>query len=666
MPETGENKAVTAAAAVAVALAAGVALMQVRDPWLLVPWMLVAVLAVQPGRIVPRKVTWIDGAMAAVWVWSLAQMALTVNPLPTLFMALMQTAAMAAYLLARRTRPGALTAGVAAAGTVAALIVAGSFVVFRRNVLAAGFGSVYDFRFLFHPMHIHCNMLASAMLACSGVVIAGMPEKHRGWRIAAAALMWMAVALTFSRGAWLAMAVTWVGLMIGVRPLRVKLGIGVALLAAVLAVAAACPAETRTALSMASTQSQQLSTRARVDGASASAEAFAARPLRGYGPGNYSLAIDRFTPDDSSAAYSSIPPNAMSALAVEQGATGLLIWAVLAVAVAGTLWRFRRRRASAVGAAVIAGLCVKEMTQCSLWSSSGTMLMLALLLALIQPQAHYGGRRRLRAGYAVLAVTVATLAAGLAVRSGLLLLHAPGTEQLHRGIGALTRYHADGNRAHLDTADVALDRAAREMPYDRIPAQMHAAARWLRTGDPAALLGAAARSPRNHTLRFLAARACLSVRDTAAAIEHLAAAVRLAPRLTGDGFVDSLLRTRSVGPVLRGSILARAPGPDASAGEKARYGFLLHRFGMLPQAEAMLREAVAVMPSLATPWRRLGEMAEARHDGAAARDCRKRYEVITRGAFSAQSDSASDLSAEMAVPALWTRERAILASRYGL
>ena len=515
-------------------------------------------------------------------------------------------------------------------------------------------------------MHIHCNMLASAMLACSGVVLAGMPEKRRGWRIAAAALMWMAVALTFSRGAWLAMAVTWVGLMIGVRPLRVKLGIGAALLAAVIAVAAACPAETRTALSMASTQSQQLSTRARLDGASASAEAFAERPLQGYGTGNYSLAVDRFTPDDSSAAYSSIPPNAISALAVEQGAAGLLIWAVLAVAVAATLWRFRRRRASAVGAAVIAGLCVKEMTQCSLWSSSGTMLMLALLLALIQPQAHYGGRRWRRAGYAVLVVTAATLVTGLAVRSGLLPLHAPGTEQLHRGIGALTRYNADGNRAHLDTADVALDRAARQMSYDRIPAQMHAAARWLRTGDPAALLGAAARSPRNHTLRFLAARACLSVSDTAAAIEHLAAAVRLAPRLTGDGFVDSLLRTRSVGPVLRDSILARAPAPDASAGEKARYGFLLHRFGMLPQAEAMLREAVAVMPSLATPWRLLGEMAEARHDSVAARDCRKRYEVITRGAFSAQSDSASDLSAEMAVPALWTREKAILASRYGL
>ena len=470
MPVAGENKAVTAAAAVAVALAAGVALMQVRDPWLLVPWMLVAVLAVQPGQIVPRKVTWTDGAMAAVWVWSLAQMALTVNPLPTLFMALMQTAAMAAYLLARRTRPGALTAGVAAAGTVAALIVAGSFVVFRRNVLAAGFGSVYDFRFLFHPMHIHCNMLASAMLACSGVVLAGMPEKRRGWRIAAAALMWMAVALTFSRGAWLAMAVTWVGLMVGVRPLRLKLAIGVALLVAVLVVAAACPAETRTALSMASTQSQQLSARARLDGASASAEAFAARPLQGYGTGNYSLAVDRFTPDDSSAAYSSIPPNAISALAVEQGSAGLLIWGVLAVAVAATLWRFRRRRASAVGAAVIAGLCVKEMTQCSLWSSSGTMLMLALLLALIQPQAHYGGRRWRRAGYAVLVVTAATLVTGLAVRSGLLPLHAPGTEQLHRGIGALTCYHADGNRAHLDTADVVLDRAARQMPYDRIPA----------------------------------------------------------------------------------------------------------------------------------------------------------------------------------------------------
>ncbi len=49
MPVAGENKAVTAAAAVAVALAAGVALMQVRDPWLLVPWMLVAVLASRYG-----------------------------------------------------------------------------------------------------------------------------------------------------------------------------------------------------------------------------------------------------------------------------------------------------------------------------------------------------------------------------------------------------------------------------------------------------------------------------------------------------------------------------------------------------------------------------------------------------------------------------------------
>ena len=86
---------------------------------------------------------------------------------------------------------------------------------------------------------------------------------------------------------------------------------------------------------------------------------------------------------------------------------------------------------------------------------------------------------------------------------------------------------------------------------------------------------------------------------------------------------------------------------------------------MLPQAESMLREAVGIIPSLATPWRLLGEMAEARHDSVAARDCRKRYEVITRGAFSAQTDRASDLSAEMAVPALWTRQKAILASRYG-
>lgn len=654
-----------AAAAAAIALTVGAGMLQISDPLRLTSLTLLAALALQGWG--GWRPTWVDAAVGAAWVYGLAQCLTAVNVLPAIALAGMQTSAVMAYVLCRRGGHRAVASGVALAGAVTAALVIGSFAVFRRAATGAGFGSVYDFRFLFKPMGMHCNLIASAMILASGIALMALPRRRKWLRIAAAALMWMAAALTLSRGALIAMGVMWTGLMIALRPLRLKLAAGGALLGAIGMVAAWCPAEMAVALRMTATQSQRLSAQSRIDAAAVSAEAFAERPALGYGPGNYSLAVDRFSPDDTSTAYSIIPPNALSEIAVEQGAVGLTLYAALTVAVIATAWRRRRNRDALTGLAVLTALAVKEMTQCSLWGSSGTMIMAAIVIALMQSPV---GKSELHSAAGRLAGIlfwiVAAAVTGLTAAMGCGWVHPgrSGVEFLRSGLEAIDDYRRTGSRESLGAACAALDSAIRVMPEERIAGNMLAEALWLRDADPQPITTAAARAPRNHSLQLLAARARIAAGDTTGSITVLAAAIRVMPRLMLTAWPDSLLRSPGVGPLLRTALTAVSP--DSTAADKARYGFILYHLGLHAESRRYLLQAVEEMPSLATPWRLLGEIAAERGDLARAADCRRRYNFITFGAFTTRPDTL----AAPVIPAdstlLWLQERSRLRSRYSL
>lgn len=652
--------------AAVVLLVVGTRLLQIYEPLRLTAMLPLVALVAAPNYIIPRRPSWIDFAMGIVWIFGVVQLFTSVNILPTAVMLGMQTIAIMVYALCRRGGHRMLAGGVAVVGTIVALLVIGAFILFRREILSAGFDNIYDFRFLFQPMRLHCNFIASTMMLGAGITLMALPRHCQWFRITAAALMWTAAALTFSRGALIAMVLMWVGLIVVVRPLKLKLVVSGTLLAVMLTVSAWCPREIAIALSMISTQSQQLSAQSRVDAATASFKAFHKRPVLGYGLGNYVMAVDCFTPDDTSAAYSSIPLSWLSEITVEQGVVGLLLFGGLTVAVTTAVWRRRHCRDALIGGVALAALAVKEMTQCSLWSASGTMFMAVIVIALIQSPALYGAVVRCRQGCFFVGLCAVAVGVTSVVSTGFAITHSRGVAGLCRGLDIMERYRNSGDCALLDSACTAFRVAAETMPCDHIPGNMLAEALWLRDGNAVPLFVATARSSRNHSLQLLSGIASLHLGDTTRAVAHLSAAIRIMPRLMLTSGIDSLLHTPTFGVRLREVLVSDVPSDVALASEKARYGFILYHLGRKSEAEKYLHEAVADMPSLATPWYLLGNIATEKSDSITAASYQKRFEIISLGAFRFGTHRKifhPYVAKEHEL--LWMHERSRIASRYG-
>ena len=251
-------------------------------------------------------------------------------------------------------------------------------------MLEVGFADTYPFRFLFRPLGYITNVWAEVLLLILGWLC--LARRHVGFLVF---LTIGAILLSFSRGAYIALAVymaLWLAL---IKPLREKVRVPLLALLALLLVGLSFPAELGTTLAMNRTVSQRQSTSGRIDATRASWEAFRERPLLGYGNGNYTLAIDKALNQDSTRSYTSLAPNLPVQLLVEKRIVGLGLYLFLLIAIVQSLWERRKERESRVVFCLLSALAIKEMTQASLLGTHFALFLLAI--SLVFPQGDENG-----------------------------------------------------------------------------------------------------------------------------------------------------------------------------------------------------------------------------------------------------------------------------------
>lgn len=273
------------------------------------------------------------------------------------------------------------------------------FAMFASRIHAAGFGSVYDFRYLFCPLGVPVNEWNSLQWLWGAIaLIAYFNSKGRRLCLlacAAGCMVWVMTLLSFSRGGYIAVAVCVVVMVVrfyGVPQLRDALrpAAAAALLAAVLCVPFG--GEMLQTLHISGTASQQRSTESRMEAAGLTLDIVADHPW-GTGAGTYTLAKDLYqTGESRSDSYTSFAPNILVQVLVEYGWAGLALFCVF---IGIIIWYIIDSECPAylLIAAFLLGFLIKEQTFPTFFTSAITQMSVLLLLAYMQRGTMYHAER---------------------------------------------------------------------------------------------------------------------------------------------------------------------------------------------------------------------------------------------------------------------------------
>lgn len=613
----------------------------------------------------------VDCAVAAVWLYGLFLCLVKGGFTGGSFV--MQSSCFVSYFLMRRLSQEDHGSSVflrVISVPVAASLVVGlvSFAVFCNAVHLAGFSSLYDFRHLSRPLGYPVNVWASLCLALSGTFGVGWLVVGERWRWGFAALWSLAsvsVLLSFSRGAFIAWSVYVVALAFAFKGVRRKVCFlsFCALLAGL--VWMAFPKEMSTTLAMDGTISQRLSTESRVTATSAALQVAKDHQLLGTGLGTYSRTMDGILFQDSTRGYTSFAPNIVSQIIVEQGVVGLVLYALLSLAVLWTV--FRRRNdvvALATGIALLA-VVLKDMTMGVVLSIPPVCLSSSLLLALLQGKdaggtmanRHYDWQKIVLVflGCACIVMSWCTSVANrrnAEKNDKAVFLAANGS---FNDAGALLGQLPDDlpflvNKAAMGLVmpDQALtENFLQESVQDLAEAREKAPgevflglmqAELLQHGgcqdEALALLNDLVEAhPRNAIYRYCLSKSLYSSEDTIQAVAQIVEAVMIMPRLIGMDYVAAVMDSA---PSLVDSLYSRLRMVDTATAlpdNLARCGYVAYSLGKRRIAKQYLSAALDRQPSYSTPWLLLAELYGELGDTAMAKSCHRKYCLLTKGVF---------------------------------
>ena len=592
-----------------------------------------------------RQWTRVDVAVGLVVLYDLLSPVYAVSAVAAIPRAGVSLLALLGYLVSRRLFASERALRVVRFGSflpigIALALAIGSFFVFRSSVLEVGFADTYPFRFLFRPLGYITNVWAEVLLLILGWLC--LARRHVGFLVF---LTIGAILLSFSRGAYIALAVymaLWLAL---IKPLREKVRVPLLALLALLLVGLSFPAELGTTLAMNRTVSQRQSTSGRIDATRASWEAFRERPLLGYGNGNYTLAIDKALNQDSTRSYTSLAPNLPVQLLVEKGIVGLGLYLFLLIAIVQSLWERRKERESRVVFCLLSALAIKEMTQASLLGTHFALFLLAI--SLVFPQGDENGSVEKTEtvsvwdyGLPVVVLLCYFVYVGFVFRKeredqrlraiesawkrgewdeALRLMERAGErtpDLVNRALLYGRAYRETGDTAYLANAEKALREARRRQPED-VQIEYLWTCLYLdkrESGKAADIAGRLASAyPRNAFYRFAWAEALYRQGEKEAALAELVEAIRFMPRLLTEEKTDGLrLSDPGFYRALERRLSDLHTSLEDTPADYARYGYIVHRLGDRPRAERYLRRAVEGLPNLATPWRLLGDTAKYR------------------------------------------------------
>ena len=587
IPQTGQIYTSGIASMLVVLLA--LFLFKVEDPYKI--GLLLVAGALWVLRPLPfREWSLLDGCVVALTLFDLCSCFYATCPIPALNAAFNSVYMLTVFFVCRRLFANESALQIFRVGSLfpigaALLLAVCSFLVFRHSVQEAGFEDTYHFRFLFSPLGYITNIWAEVLLMLSGWI-----SLMRRWVLPLQLVCLVAILLSFSRGAYIALAV-YLLLALFFFPKTEKLRLLLPAGMAILLVVVLLPKEFNTTLQMDQTASQQQSTQSRITATEAAWHVFKERPLLGYGNRNYMYAVDPLLGQDSTKPFTSIAPNLPVQLLVEKGIVGTLLYLFVGIVVGRILWRYRKRTDSRIIAATWLAIFVKDLAQAT-WLNTPFLLFVSYILWAYLQRYETITTETSRLAYLIPGIAL-TVFIGWNI------------PQLPRMLDPTRNDLQEGNYEkayHRHPEDVQL----RYLYAESIQTGHHSQA-------DSILKSLAGHYPKHSLYRSAYAWRSYQQGDTATALDMMAEAIRYTPRLiAGETMIrwrgqDSLFYHR-----IQQKVSAFRPAPDATPADYARYGYLAYALGDTLQATGYLQQAVHALPNLATPWLLLCDTAKYR------------------------------------------------------
>ncbi len=475
---------------------------------------------------------------------------------------------------------------------IASAIAIGTFAVCAINARKAGLSDMYPLRYLYRPLGNPNNCWGETALLLTATACLCRSR----WRIAAIFMGSVAALLTFSRGVYVATAVFSVALMALYRPTRSLRQILATIVVAAITVAALYPSEVLTTISLNKTTSQQASIEWRRDVSTTALKRFGERPATGHGNASFTLITDDTVANDG---YTDTPPNIGVHILIEKGATGGVLWLILAGATALYVVRHRRRQQVAITGAALAALLVKEMTQSILAVAPTIALLAATLLAYMQRDTT-DVKQPLRWRWSTRVV---------GILATLLLIGGDGLRTWFKADNSLLKEALEHVAHHRpDSAAMILERIIPAYCYDnRVKTIL--THQYTATGQYDKAEALAAELPPDAFTIAAKAQTAYAGGDTVTATGRWAEAIMAAPSLMTTREFENIVASDSLLTAGIMHIIDRDIH-TATPVEKAAYGYILHHRGDSSEATKWLTEAVAENPALRTPWILLGDTAK--------------------------------------------------------
>lgn len=604
-----------------------------------------------------KKWTFIDIGLGIITIYDIISCFYSNCTIPAIRTAVFSASCMGSYLILRRLfgiprislifiRGSIISIG------IALILAFCSFFIFRNSVFRAGFEDTYQFRFLFRPLGYIPNVWAELSLISLGWFCLA-----RRYSIFLSLFAILAILLSFSRGAYIALLVYLITWAITMKPLRQKIKIPVACLSATVIIGIFFTSEFKNTLSMSSTVSQQRSTEWRVNAIISTWNILKEYPFFGQGNNSYTFAIDRISNQDSTQNYTSYAPNLLIQLLIEKGIIGTLFYLILAIVICIYLWKHRFSTDVCIIGCTLLALFVKEMTQSTITSTPFTCFSVYILLALMQRKEEsteniktgteyknflipgivlliyvvgciinkisYHNEEICKDSFAELAKGNTTNAAQLIEKTGKQVPYL-----VQRGILYTECYLKTKERTYADKAELSLAEAHERQPKD-VHINYLQAYLYLQKGEnekaSSLLTRLATCYPKNSLFLYTLGENLYRNGKKKKALAYWADAIYLTPRLLSMKRITNLQHHDQVFyDSLKYQLCTLDTIKLRTPIDWARYGYIMYWYGNQQTATLYLKKAVTLLPNLATPWHLLGE--------------EKKYRLLTFGAF--QGDSS--------------------------
>lgn len=535
--------------------------------------------------------------------------------------------------------------------SIALLLAIGSFFIFRNSVLEAGFTDTYHFRFLFRPLGYITNVWAEILLILLGWVC--LIRRYNTFFIFTIVF---AILLSFSRGAYIALAVYIVIWIIAAIPLRKKIMFLTASLFATGIILFCFPQEMKTTLKMNITASQQRSTEWRIETTCSALEIWKEHPLLGWGNGNYTYAIDPVQNQDSTQSFTSFAPNIFTELLIEKGIIGFLLYLLLAAGICQTVWKRRKEQEAWIVLCTLLAVLTKETSQATLFSTGFAEMMCFILLAFLQPiPKDYIQKEKSSCAFLVSLLALLTYTIGTTLK----IVSAQNEEWskkcfealandklekaeyyieqtshqvpylIERGIFYTDCYCKTKEYHFAEKAEHFLRQAKEQMPQD-IQIAFLQAYLWLQSGNLSkaynTLKTLTETYPKNSLYLWTFGKILRQTGCEEKSLQATAEAIRYTPRLLTMQCLQNERDTVYANKLTQ-RLISMNVNKDFTPADYARYGYIMHKLGKTEQAIPALRKAITELPNLVTPWGLLQE--------------KKKYRLLLLGAFQT-NDAASN------------------------